>query len=55
MKRNMKSVDLAVDLKNKTAKKVRHLAIFCSYHKRVSALADILTCYGGTGKIIVFT
>lgn len=41
------SLDLVKDLKNKTSKTVHHLAINCPYHNRVSALADILVCYGG--------
>ena len=49
------SVDLVRDLKNKTAKKVEHLAIQCSYQVRVATLADILICYGGSGQTIVFT
>ena len=55
MKPNLTNVDLAVDLKNKTARKVQHLMIQCPNHQRLSALADILTCYGGSGKSIVFT
>ena len=31
MKKNLRVVDLAQDLKNKTAKKVQHLAIDCPY------------------------
>ena len=31
-----------------------HLAINCPWHNRISALADILVCYGG-GQTIVFT
>ena len=54
-KKNLVSVDLAQDLKNKTARKVQHLTINCPFHLRISALADILTCYGGNGKSIVFT
>jgi len=33
---------------------VNHLAINCPYHNRISALADILVCYGNEGKTIVF-
>ena len=29
--------------------------INCPFNQRISALADILTTYGGTGKSIVFT
>jgi len=55
MKKNLRVVDLAIDLKNKTAKKVQHLAIDCPYQNRMSALADVLICYGGNAKTIVFT
>jgi len=55
MKKNLRVVDLAQDLKNKTAKKVLHLAIDCPYQNRMSALADVLICYGGNAKTIVFT
>lgn len=55
MKPNLKMVDLCQDLRNKTAKKVQHLVIDCPFHKRVSVLADVITCYGGQGKSICFT
>jgi len=55
MKRGFKIVDLAQDLKNKTAPEVNHLAIECPYHNRMAALADVLICYGGNAKTIVFT
>lgn len=55
MRPNCQVVDLALDLKNKTAKKVEHLAINCPFYNRMAALADVLSCYGGTGKTIVFT
>mmetsp|Transcript_29822 Transcript_29822/g.45502 ORF Transcript_29822/g.45502 Transcript_29822/m.45502 type:complete len:165 (+) Transcript_29822:793-1287(+) len=55
MKKNFKLVDLAQDLKNKTAREVNHLAIECPVHNRLTALADILVCYGGNAKTIVFT
>lgn len=42
-------IDLAKDLKNKTASTVNHLAINCPYHNRMSALADVLVIYGGLG------
>jgi ATP-dependent RNA helicase DDX21 len=42
-------------LSNKTAKNVKHLAVYSSWHDRLDALSKILTCYGGNGKIIVFT
>lgn len=44
-----------MDLKNKTARKVAHLAISCPFQNRLAALADVLACYGGLGKTIVFT
>jgi ATP-dependent RNA helicase DDX21 len=47
-------IDLVRDLKNKTAKNVAHLAINVPYHNRVTALADILICYG-QGQTILFT
>ena len=47
-------LDLVRDLKNKTSRTVAHLAINCPWHNRISALADILVCYGG-GQTIVFT
>jgi len=40
-------IDLVSNLKNKTSRTVQHLAINVPYHNRVSALADILICYGG--------
>lgn len=55
MKKNLRIVDLAQDLKNKTARSVAHLAIDCPYVNRTSALADVLICYGGNAKTIVFT
>lgn len=55
MTKGYKIVDLAQDLKNKTARDVEHLAVECPYFNRISALADILTCYGGSTKTIVFT
>lgn len=48
-------MDLCMDLKNKTSRTVAHLAICCPFQNRISALADILICYGGNGKCIVFT
>jgi len=51
---NYKLVDLAKDLKNKTSQTVNHLAINCPYQNRMSAMADILICYGGVGQCIVF-
>lgn len=55
MKKDLRIVDLAQDLKNKTAKAVEHLAIDCPYINRMSALADVLICYGKNSKTIVFT
>lgn len=55
MKQGFKIIDLAQDLKNKTARSVQHLAIECPYQNRLSALADTLICYGGNAKTIVFT
>jgi ATP-dependent RNA helicase DDX21 len=48
-------IDLVSNLKNKTSKTVQHLAINVPWHNRVSALADILICYGGSGQTIIFT
>lgn len=65
LKRNYRLVDLAKDLKNKTAQTVNHLAINCPYHNRLAVLADLrkistltfIVCVyaGDTGKTIVFT
>jgi len=49
LKTGYATVDLVSNLKNKTSKTVQHLAINVPFHNRVSALADILICYGGTG------
>ena len=46
MRKNTRVVDLAMDLKNKTAKKVQHLAIECPWHNRMQALSDVLLYYG---------
>lgn len=54
MQQPLQVLDLVVNLKNKTAKTVSHLAINCPYHNRIAALADILICYG-IGQTIVFT
>ena len=48
------TIDLVKDLKNKTSRTVKHLAINCPYQNRISTLADVLICYGG-GQTIVFT
>ena len=55
MNSNYRIIDLAQNLKNKTSSTIKHLAINCPFHNRASALADILICYGGNGKTIVFT
>ena len=55
MKPNLRYIDLCQDLKNKTAKEVNHLALDCPYINRMQTLADILICYGGNAKTIVFT
>jgi len=55
MNRNTETIDLVKDLSNKTSKTIKHLAIQCPYHNRMSALADILIVYGGNGQTIVFT
>lgn len=54
LKPNFRTIDLAINLKNKTSKTVNHLAINCPYTNRIAALADILVCYGGVGQTIVF-
>jgi len=54
MQQPLQVLDLVSSLKNKTARTVDHLAINCPYHNRISALADILICYG-VGQTIVFT
>jgi len=41
LKRSYRLVDLAKDLKNKTARTVNHLAINCPYHNRLAVLADL--------------
>ena len=55
LKPNYSYVDLVQNLKNKTSRTVAHLAINVPFHNRVSALADILICYGGHGQSIIFT
>lgn len=55
MKDDLKLIDLAQDLTNKTSKKVAHLAIECAWHQRIEAVNKILSCYMGDGKVIVFT
>jgi ATP-dependent RNA helicase DDX21 len=47
LKPNYSVIDLVSNLKNKTSRTVAHLAINVPYQNRVSALADILICYGG--------
>ena len=51
---DFRTIDLAKNLKNKTSKTVKHYAINCPYHNRMSALADVLVIYGGLGQTIVF-
>lgn len=41
MKPNLKYVDLAQDLTNKTAKNVKHLAIDCPFHQRIDGLIKV--------------
>jgi superfamily II DNA/RNA helicase len=41
MRPDFRVVDLAQDLKNKTARNVRHLAIDCPFHERLDALAKV--------------
>jgi len=55
MRPDFRVVDLAQDLTNKTNRNVAHLAIDCPFHQRLDALSKVLSCYGGTGRIIVFT
>ena len=55
MKQDFRVVDLAKNLSNRTAQNVKHLAIDVPYHDRLEALSKVLTCYGGTERIIVFT
>jgi ATP-dependent RNA helicase DDX21 len=52
MKQNARIIDLVNELKNKTARTVQHLAISCPYQNRLSALADVLICYGGQGRLL---
>eukprot|EP00347_Sterkiella_histriomuscorum_P023162 403335713 len=55
LKPNYRLVDLAQNLTNKTAKSVQHLSICCPEQNKMSTLADLLICYGGDGRAIVFT
>lgn len=55
MRPNYRVVDLAQDLKNKTAKNVRHLAVQCQWHERMEVLSRIVQYYGSNGRTIVFT
>lgn len=55
MRADFRVVDLCQDLTNKTARNVRHIAIECPWHNRIDALSRVLNCYGGTGRIIVFS
>ena len=54
LKSNYKFMDLAKDLKGKTQKNIKHIAINCPFHNRMQTLADILIIYGGLGQTIVF-
>lgn len=56
MRKDRVFVNLAQDLKNKTAKNVNHIAIDCSNKNRIEALSDILSVYGKTAekKTLVF-
>lgn len=52
---NYKFIDLAKNLKNKTAKEVSHVMIPCEDENKVNALGDVLKMnYGPDKKIIVF-
>ena len=56
MTKTYKYVDNCKNLKNKTAKKVNHLAINVPDRGKISVLADVLVYYGGLHKkTIVFT
>lgn len=55
MKSNMRIVDLAQNLANKSAKNINHLAINCPFQNRLSVLADTLVCYANDARAIVFT
>lgn len=56
MNKDYVEVDLARDLKNKTAKNVNHISMNVTGKDRISVLADILALYGkDNAKILVFT
>jgi len=55
MKEDRAIVDLAQDLTTRTAKNIAHFAIECPFWERMEALSKVLHCYGGNGRIIVFT
>lgn len=55
MKPDFRVVDLAQDLTNKTAKNVKHLAMECERDDRIDAVIKIISVYGGSDKVIVFT
>lgn len=55
MKHDFVMVDLAKNLENKTARNIKHLAVECHANDRLDAMAKLLECYGGAGRIIVFT
>ena len=54
LKADYKMIDLAKNLKDKTQKKINHIAINCPYSIRMQTLSDILSIYGGSGKTIIF-
>jgi len=55
MNSDFRVVDLAQNLDNRTNMNVKHLAVFCPFHQRLEALSKILSVYGGSERIIVFT
>lgn len=56
MNKDYLEVDLAKDLKNKTAKNVNHISMNITGKDRINVLADILAIYGkDNAKILVFT
>jgi len=55
MKEDFQVVDLAQDLSHRTARGISHYAIEVEFPERLEALSKVLHCYGGNGRIIVFT
>jgi ATP-dependent RNA helicase DDX21 len=66
LRKGYKMIDLAQNLKNKTARRVQHLAVNVPFFKRIEALAslckihnssnnEIVQAYGDGGRAIVFT